>query len=478
MLPVLTLPFGALETGACLLALGTAAAGAFAFVALRRHPQRRLLWVGLGVACAAAVPGASLWSSLEGEPGGHAFFGALAAGIGAFWLFARVLVPAPERAAAFDVLAVCLAIGLVFARLRCFAEGCCYGRPTTVAWAVTIWDERARMPLLGIPVHPVQLYEAAAVAALASALVAAWRRGSLRGRGMPAFLLGYGLVRSAMQFFRAEDSPSAHVEYALLAFGAAAALLPRRRWLLAIPAAAAVTALLLSPAAQETPIAPGLTEVALRGEAPLRGNLLFAVLDHQVEARFGAELVAFALGRPPGLAQIAWRRLLPIYSDLYGRVVRIDQDDLNAATLAASLRWLDQRDEPFDVALLTHGMANHIEASPGFDAISYRDLAGLSFRNLRAVYMQSCDGATLAADWHRAGAKEVIAFSGNTGNYFFYAEFARALVTTRGDVSAAYSLAARTEEEAVRSSPLYRFVLWRLGTPLARAVAPPILSVR
>ena len=42
-------------------------------------------------------------------------------------------------------------------RIGCFLAGCCYGKPTNVAWAVTYYDQASTAPL-HIPLHPTQLY--------------------------------------------------------------------------------------------------------------------------------------------------------------------------------------------------------------------------------------------------------------------------------------------------------------------------------
>jgi phosphatidylglycerol:prolipoprotein diacylglycerol transferase len=90
--------------------------------------------------------------------GGLAFSGALLAGtIGAvafcrrrgvsFWRFADGAVPA-------------LALGQAISALGSFLGGTSYGTPTLMPWAVVFTDARGQAPL-GIPLHPVQLYEAA-----------------------------------------------------------------------------------------------------------------------------------------------------------------------------------------------------------------------------------------------------------------------------------------------------------------------------
>jgi phosphatidylglycerol:prolipoprotein diacylglycerol transferase len=78
-----------------------------------------------------------------------------------------------------DVAAPALALGNVFACLGCFAAGCDYGRATSLRWGVTYTSRFAARTTgvpLGIPLHPVQLYQAAVSLALMVFLLVLFRR--------------------------------------------------------------------------------------------------------------------------------------------------------------------------------------------------------------------------------------------------------------------------------------------------------------
>jgi phosphatidylglycerol:prolipoprotein diacylglycerol transferase len=51
-------------------------------------------------------------------------------------------------------MAVCMALG----RWACFVNGCCFGLPCDLPWAVIYTDPNSRAPL-DLPLHPVQLYQ-------------------------------------------------------------------------------------------------------------------------------------------------------------------------------------------------------------------------------------------------------------------------------------------------------------------------------
>ncbi|MCX5997514.1 MAG: prolipoprotein diacylglyceryl transferase [Chloroflexi bacterium] len=57
-----------------------------------------------------------------------------------------------------DVVTLDIAIAIAVGRWACFFNGCCYGLPCDLPWAVIYTNSHARAPL-GVPVHPVQLYQ-------------------------------------------------------------------------------------------------------------------------------------------------------------------------------------------------------------------------------------------------------------------------------------------------------------------------------
>src|SRR5205085_130579 len=86
--------------------------------------------------------------------------------------------------ATLDVLAPGAALGHAIGRLGCFAAGCCWGKPASLPWGVTFRDPYANQMFgtpVGIPLHPTQLYEAAAEALTFLFLLARWKRRGFEG---------------------------------------------------------------------------------------------------------------------------------------------------------------------------------------------------------------------------------------------------------------------------------------------------------
>jgi phosphatidylglycerol:prolipoprotein diacylglycerol transferase len=112
-----------------------------------------------------------------------------------------------------DYIVCVVPIGLFLGRLANFVNGELWGRTTDVAWAVVFPE--------GGPLgrHPSQLYEAALEGLLLFAVLnlmfwktdARYQPGKLLG----TFLLGYGLSRFVVEFFRQPDRGLEHLSWGL-----------------------------------------------------------------------------------------------------------------------------------------------------------------------------------------------------------------------------------------------------------------------
>lgn len=138
---------------------------------------------------------------------GGVFYGGLIAGVGtAVWYMRRHRMPLWTTT---DVFAPGIALGHVVGRMGCVLAGCCFGRPTTVAWAITFHDPVATANAgtpLGIPLHPTQLYESGAEALILIALMLLERRGrGFPGRTFWSYMLLYGVSRFFIEFYRGDS---------------------------------------------------------------------------------------------------------------------------------------------------------------------------------------------------------------------------------------------------------------------------------
>jgi phosphatidylglycerol:prolipoprotein diacylglycerol transferase len=137
--------------------------------------------------------------------GGVFYGGLILAVVVAFWYIARHQLPFWTTC---DVFAPGIALGHVTGRLGCLAAGCCYGRPTDVAWAITFTNPLAAANVgtpLGIPLHPTQIYEAGAELLILVILLATERRGRpFAGRTFWAYMLLYAISRYVVEIYRGD----------------------------------------------------------------------------------------------------------------------------------------------------------------------------------------------------------------------------------------------------------------------------------
>ena len=108
-----------------------------------------------------------------------------------------------------DYVACVVPFGLFFGRLANFVNGELWGKPTTSAWGI-VFERTVPFGLAEPARHPSQLYEAA-LEGVALFLLLAWAFWRTKARYQPGrlvglFLLGYGVARFVVEFFREPDS--------------------------------------------------------------------------------------------------------------------------------------------------------------------------------------------------------------------------------------------------------------------------------
>lgn len=146
------------------------------------------------------------------DQGGLMFYGGLilATLVFAFWC----LLKREKPLGIGDLLCVGIPVGHAFGRIGCFFYGCCYGKESASALAVSFprgspaWYEQLNLGKIAsgaresLPVLPVQLFEAAANGLLFVALFLFYRK---YGRGTTAlYLMGYAVIRFSMEYLRGD----------------------------------------------------------------------------------------------------------------------------------------------------------------------------------------------------------------------------------------------------------------------------------
>ncbi len=111
-----------------------------------------------------------------------------------------------------DYFGAALAMGHVLGRLGCWAEGCCHGSPTGLPWGTAYVEAGTSIPpkLLGVLLHPTQLYEAFGET-VAAVILIGWvlpgiRAGKYRyGTAFLGYLVYYSTLRFLLEFLRGDD---------------------------------------------------------------------------------------------------------------------------------------------------------------------------------------------------------------------------------------------------------------------------------
>jgi len=178
----------------------------------------------------------TFWDVVQYWKGGIVFYGGVVGGSIAFLVY-RWYRRFPLRPY-MDVVAPSIAIGILFGRLGCFLNGCCYGDTCQLPWAVSFpsrspaWWHHAILKMIpldavsSLPVHPTQLY--AAIDGLVLLLLLSayypWRRRD--GEVMGLLMVTYPITRFMVEFLRNDEGAffagltiSQNISVALLATG-------------------------------------------------------------------------------------------------------------------------------------------------------------------------------------------------------------------------------------------------------------------
>lgn len=134
--------------------------------------------------------------------GGLIFYGGfLGAVMTALWYVRKKGLPVWKTA---DIIAPSIAFGQFVGRLGCFSAGCCYGKPSSLPWAVTFTHPESLAPI-GVALHPTQLYSSLNGLVIFGLLTWLKRVKRFQGQIFWTYVLLYSVTRSIIEFFRGDD---------------------------------------------------------------------------------------------------------------------------------------------------------------------------------------------------------------------------------------------------------------------------------
>jgi phosphatidylglycerol---prolipoprotein diacylglyceryl transferase len=109
----------------------------------------------------------------------------------AFWSFADLLTPS-------------IMLGQAVGRGACTLNGCSFGKPTTLPWAITFTDPASQAPH-NIPLHPTQFYEMSADFLVFFLLWNFRNKTRFDGQLFLTYVIVYSVVRFILEFFRGDS---------------------------------------------------------------------------------------------------------------------------------------------------------------------------------------------------------------------------------------------------------------------------------
>lgn len=148
---------------------------------------------------------ADLFSLSTIQSAGDFYGGFIVALIAALIFFVRH--PEIPRWRMADFCAPAIALGQAIGRIGCFMAGDDYGRVTHLPWAVVFRDSEAAEiggAPLGVPLHPVQIYESLVCLALFIFLEWLARRKKFNGEIILAYSILYAVARFVLEYFRGD----------------------------------------------------------------------------------------------------------------------------------------------------------------------------------------------------------------------------------------------------------------------------------
>jgi len=145
-----------------------------------------------------------LLSIVDTREGGLSIHGVLLGGVVAMAAYSKTKgIPFALLA---DVIAPGVILGQAIGRIGCFFSGCCYGIQTSGTWGfLTRFAPGLR--------HPYQLYESAADFALFALLIYLSSKVRFQGALFASYVMGYSIIRFALEFFRDNDAYLAGLSY-------------------------------------------------------------------------------------------------------------------------------------------------------------------------------------------------------------------------------------------------------------------------
>ncbi|MDR2708957.1 MAG: prolipoprotein diacylglyceryl transferase [Elusimicrobiota bacterium] len=133
--------------------------------------------------------------------GGLVYYGGFIGSI--IFAFAYLKIKKLNIYKVLDLFAPAVALGHFFGRIGCLLAGCCYGKPTNQPWGIVFEDPQS-LAVLGVHLHPTQIYEAGVNLILFVILYFYNKKAHKPGMAIAIYLIFYPICRFIIEFFRGD----------------------------------------------------------------------------------------------------------------------------------------------------------------------------------------------------------------------------------------------------------------------------------
>jgi len=140
--------------------------------------------------------------------GGMMFFGGFIGAILAGFIYLRKQKISVLEVA--DIIAPAIALGEFFTRIGCFLNGCCFGTPSTLFWAIKFPPHcvAGSSPVSQYALHPTQIFSSLFGLVLFFFLNIRLKRSHKTGEIFAFYLIFSGVFRFGVDFIRYYENPS------------------------------------------------------------------------------------------------------------------------------------------------------------------------------------------------------------------------------------------------------------------------------
>lgn len=353
-----------------------------------------------------------------------------------------LLFSSNERLRLWSKAAISVSFSYGLIKISCFLKGCCWGKVSFLPWAFKYTHSHS-MPIIGIPVHPVQLYESFLGFFIFGILLIKFNQKKSQSNLFILFMLYFSIGRLFTELFRGDDfrgifgvfqiSTSQIISAIILIIYLINWIIRSKIYLhlklnkmFVLLICIHLTGCIVPDEPRESDYRSILKKEdfivykTYKNKSITTKNILFVAADEIIQKNIQNSNNLNLKNKNNRIEELAFWKYLKDFKNIYTNILYIPAEKVRYESVIKGIQYLESLNQPFDLIFLTHGFPNHLSTGEGY-FLSYRELLYLKghFNNINLVYLQSCFGNSLSEDFKSVGAKTVISFKDFNSNIFF-----------------------------------------------------------